>query len=397
MAKKKIDLFEEDSAVRPQSEFEALLNGNRVTVRGLVPGDRFRGEVLAVSGKEAFLSTGTPTDAVMPIDAKHAELKAGDFIEVVVVRAREGEILVKALDSRNADVTADSLEDAFDMELPVNGQVLEAVKGGFRVKVEGQKAFCPVSQIDFRCVRPEDYVGKSFSFIITKFERGRDLVVSRRKLLEQEKAISEGEFMRTVEEGAIFEATVFRLEKYGAFVRTRDGIEGLIPISEMAWGRINHPQEVVNLDETVQVKLLRAVEDGDRIKVSFSLKQGGGTDDPWKTIESDFPVGTQVDGDVEHKEAFGIFVRLAPGVTGLLPRSAWRDSVDGAKYEGKRKGDTVKVRVDRIDPDSRKMSLGLPREDEDDSWREELAAKGGGKAKSFGTLADLMKGIKVSK
>lgn len=393
MAKKKnVDLFGDDDIARPQNEFERLLNSTGVQARGLVPGDRFRGEVLAVSGQEAFISTGTPVDAVMPftISEKREAPKVGDVIEVVVVRARENEILVKSVNDHGAGAEADNLEDAFDMELPVEGTVLEAVKGGFRVKVMDIKAFCPISQMDWRVVRAEDYVGKKYSFIITKYERGRDLVISRRKLLELERATTEGEFQRTAEIGSIFEGTIFRIEKYGAFVRLTNGIDGLIPVSEMAWGRINHPQEVVNLDQTVQVKLLQISEDGDRMKISFSLKQGGSVQDPWATIESDYPVGAQMEGTVEHKEPFGLFVRIAPSITGLLPRSAWRDSTEGAQYENTRKGDKVKVRVDRLDLDARKLSFSLPRDDEDDSWRGHAATK---KA-SFGTLGDLLKGIK---
>lgn len=395
--KKNIDLFEEDTVSKPQNEFDALLNGSVVHTRGLAPGDRFKGEVLAVNGQEAFISTGTPTDAIMPfgISETTEAPKTGDMIDVIVVRVREGEILVKAIGSRGATAEADSLEDAFDMELPVEGVVLEAVKGGFRVKVQGQKAFCPISQIDWRCVNPADYVGKKYEFIITKFERGRDIVVSRRKILEQERAAGEGDFLREAEAGSIFEATVFRLEKYGAFVRLKNGVEGLIPIGELSWNRINHPQEAVQLDQTVQVKLLSAVEDGDRLKVSFSLKQGGTMDDPWSTIDQDFPIGRQVEGSVEHRESFGMFVRIAPGVTGLLPRSAWRDSVEAKDFENKRKGDTVKVQVARIDLDNRKLSFSLPGEEQDESWRDHASAVGVSKKNaSFGTLGDLLKGIK---
>ncbi len=402
MAKKKNynDLFADDEIAKPQNAFDDLLNSSTVNVRGLATGDRFRGEILAVTGQEAFVSTGTPTDAVMPFLREEGKEppKAGDVVDVIVVRAREGEILVKAVGSRGVTTDVDSLEDAFDMELPVEGVVLEAVKGGFRVKVQAVKAFCPVSQIDWRCVDPAAYVGKKYEFIITKYERGRDLVVSRRKILEQERAAGEADFLRDVEIGAIFEATVFRLEKYGAFVRMKNGVEGLIPMSELSWARINRPEEAVQIDQTVQVKLLSAVEDGDRLKVSFSLKQGGTVDDPWSSIEQTFPLGTMVDGTVEHKEPFGIFVRIGMGVTGLLPRSAWRDATDGKDYENKRKGDSVKVRVDRIDTDNRKLSFSLPREEEDETWRDHAAAKtpGGAVAKSsgFGSMADLFKGVK---
>lgn len=393
MAKKKsMDLFEEDHAPKEQNEFEALLNSSGIVARGLRPGDRFRGEILSVSGSEAFISTGTPVDAVLPISPNAEPLKTGEFVDVVVVRARDGEVMVKIAGSVGVGGDADSLEDAFDMEIPVEGVVLEAIKGGFRIKVQGQKAFCPISQIDFNCSNPADYVGRKFDFIITKFEGGRDIVVSRRKLLDLERASAEGDFLKTVEPGSIFMATITRLERYGAFCRLENGIEGLIPVSEMAWNRIHHPQEVVNLGQVVQVKLLQAVEDGSRLKVSFSLKQGGSVVDPWATLENDFPVGTPAEGTVERKESFGLFINIANGVTGLLPRSAWRDAVDGSQFENKRRGDKVKVRVDRIDLDSRKLSFSLPRDDEDDSWRShETSAP----SKSLGTLADLLKNVKI--
>lgn len=397
MAKKKgADLFGDDDVAKPQNEFERLLNSSGVSVRGLASGDVFSGEILAVSDNEAFISTGTPTDAIMPLAIGGGkELpKVGDVIQVMVVRAREGEILVKPVGSRGGAVEMDSLEDAFDMEIPVEGTVLEVNKGGFKVKIgEGQKAFCPVSQMDWRVVNAEDYVGKKFNFIITKFERGRDIVVSRRKVMELDRAASEGDFMATAKEGDVFTGKIFRIEKYGAFIRLDNGIDGLIPIGEMSWSRINHPQEVVNLDQTVTVKLIRMVEDGERLKISFSIKQGGGMDDPWSTIESRFPVGSQVEGMVEGKEPFGLFVNIAGGITGLLPRSSWRDALDANAWEGKRRGDRVKVRVDKIDLDAHKLSFTPPREDEDDSWRGHTATTAG-KTAGFGSMAELFKGIK---
>lgn len=401
MAKKKQDefdaLFQEDMSAGSANEFERLLNSGGVVARGLTDGDRFKGEILAVSGQEAFISTGSPVDAVMPFTKTGDEKpKVGDFVDVMVIRATEHEILVKPVGSRGGDIEADSLEDAFDMELPVEGLVTEEVKGGFRVKVREFKAFCPISQMDWRVTTASDYVGKKYEFIITKFERGRDIVVSRRKLLELERAGTEGEFMQTAKVGDIFTGTIFRIEKYGAFVRLENGIDGLIPISEISWNRINHPQEAVNLDQTVQVKMLRMEEDGDRLKISFSLKQGGGVVDPWAAIDMEYPVGSQWDGTVERKEPFGLFVNVGPGVTGLLPRSAWRDATDGANYENKRRGDVVKVRIERVDQDARKLSFSLPG-DEDGADQASIRAHTQNAGKSFGTMADLFKNINVKK
>jgi small subunit ribosomal protein S1 len=398
LAKKKtVDLFGEDHIVPPQNEFDALLNSSKVHVRGLSTGDKFRGEVLAVNGLEAFIATGTPTDAVMPfvLGTDVEPPKAGDQIEVIVVRVREGEILVKPVGARGTHMETDSLEEAFNLEVAVEGVVIEAVKGGFRVKVSGQTAFCPISQIDWRCVNAEDYIGKKFDFLITKLERGRDLVVSRRRILEFERAGSESEFLKGAGIGDIFSGTVFRIEKYGAFVRLESGVDGLVPISELSWGRINHPQEVVNVDQVIQVKLLRAEMENNRLKVSFSLKQGGSVVDPWDAITTNFPVGSPAEGVVEHKEQFGLFVNIALGVTGLLPRSAWRDTTDGAQYENKRKGDKIKVKIEKIDTDAHKLSFSIPREDDDESWRDFSGpATSASKNQKFGTMADLLKGIK---
>ncbi len=396
MAKKKnADLFGDDLVAHAPNEFDKLLNSSGVSVRGLAVGDRFKGEILAVTGQEAFISTGSPTDATMPfaLGVNGEKPQVGELIDVMVVRVREGEILVKPLVGRGGNVEIDNLEDAYDMELPVEGVVLEAVKGGFRVKVAGQKAFCPVSQMDWRVVTQEEYVGKKLNFIITKFEKGRDIVVSRRKVMEQERAAGEGDFLASAKEGDVFSGKIFRLEKYGAFIRLDNGVDGLIPISELSWSRINHPQDVVNMDQTVQVKLIRIIEEGDRLKLSFSLKQGGSVDDPWSSIESRFPVGSMVEGVVEHKEPFGLFVNIAGGITGLLPRSTWRDLSDGANFENKRRGDKIKVRVDKIDMDTHKLSFAPPRDDEDDSWRNHGSTVTG-KTAGFGSMSDLFKDIK---
>jgi small subunit ribosomal protein S1 len=401
MAKK--DLFgDEETNQNQMSEFEAMLAGVSETKR-VSTGTSLRGEILTIGKDEAFVSTGTPVDGALPLrelldDKGQLKYKVGDTVDVKVVRVRQDEILLRLAGSTSSGDDLDSLEDAFDMELPVEGTVLEAVKGGFRVKVQGKMTFCPVSQIDNRFVtETAEYIGKKFDFIVTQFDKGgRNIVVSRKKILSLKKAESEGEFLAQQKQGDILQGTVRRIEKYGAFVQLESGVEGLIPISELAWGRVNDPSEIVHVGQAVTVALVRAVEDGDRLKVSLSLKQAGGEGDPWMQVTTKFPVGTVAEGLIERKEPYGLFVKLAPGITGLMPRGKWRDHMDSKTYENMKKGETVKVQVDEILFEEHKITLAPPGEAADMSWQ---THSGGQRSAGlgFGTLGDLLKGVKTTK
>lgn len=393
MSKK--DAFGDDVKEDVSTESFAEMFEKTLTAKALRTGDRFKGEVLRVGKTEIFVATGTPTDGVLPtkdtLDKDgNVTLKVGDQIEVQVLRAREGEILLKLKDRIGSSQDLESLEDAFDMEIPVEGKVTDVVKGGFRVQILGKSAFCPISQMD--SVRIEDqqqYVGQKFEFIITQFEeKGRNVVISRRKLLDLQKAEQEGAFLQTAKVGDVLQGTITRLEKFGAFVKLETGPEALIPISEIAWGRINHPSDVVSAGQKVTVKLIKVEELADKLRLAVSLKQGGGEGDPWLQVLQKFPVGTQLEGTVDKKENFGLFVILAPGINGLLPRAKWRDHDDSAKYEAKKKGDKIVVQIDQIMSEEKKISLGVPSEGDDQSWREHKQTG------SFGSFADILKGLK---
>lgn len=395
MSKKTGDLFEDDAKVANKNDFAKLLEQSLRPGRDLRVGATFKGEILALGKDEAFVATETPVDGALPIrellnEKKELLFKVGDRLDVTVVRLREGEILLRRASSTMAS-EVDSLEDAFDMELPVEGKVTESIKGGFRVMIQGKAAFCPIGQMDLRFVKdPSEYVGQRFEFILTQYENGgRNIVVSRRKVLELQRAEYEGEFLKSQKSGDILSGQISRIEKFGAFVSLAGGVEGLIPISELSWGRIQNPSEVVSLGQSVSVKLLKATEEEGRLKVSLSLKQAGGEGDPWFMVVQKFPVGTAVEGTVEKKENYGLFVQLAPGMSGLLPRSKWRDRIDGQQYDNKIKGDKVKVVVSEIKFEERKLTLGPFDETEDEGWRAHNVQTTG-----FGTLADLLKNVK---
>lgn len=394
MSKK--DIFGDDIVeTKDFASFEELFaQSEKGLNRRLKVGDEVRGEILSIGKEESFVSTGTPVDGLIFTkdlydENKQVKYKVGDIIDCVVTGFKDGEIRLGKKGSKTA--TTDSLEDAFDMELPIEGRVTEVCNGGLRVNIQGKTAFCPISQIDLKFVQDaSEFVDKKFEFLITQFEsKGRNIVVSRRRLMELQKAENEGTFMLKHQPGAIFDGKVLRIERFGAFVELEPGIEGLVHVSELAWSRVNDPHEIVSLGQTVTVKLLKTEEIDGKLKISLSLKQADGEGNPWLSVPQKFPVGTVVKGKVEKKETYGLFVNIAPGITGLLPKSKWRDSVEASQFENKKRGDEVTVQVDQILFEEKKISLGLPHEQEDNSWKAHTSSGG------FGSLGDALKNLNL--
>ena len=266
------------------SMFEESLGG---VGNKLKTGQSYTAEILSISKEEAFVTTPTHQDAMilrsdLLDEEKNLKYKVGDKIDVVVVNTKSGEIRVSRAGSKKSNADLDSLEDAHDMELPVEGRVLEVVNGGFRVQVQNKTAFCPLSQMDYKVTDQQSYINKKFDFLITQFDpRGRNIVVSRRRLLDLQKAENEGQFLAHSKPGDIVTGTVKRFEKFGAFIELGAGIEGLCHISEIGWSRLQDPSEVLSLNQTVQAKILDVKEVDGRVRISLSVKQAGGEGDPW--------------------------------------------------------------------------------------------------------------------
>ena len=398
MSKK--DIFGDEIETKKDLEsFEQLFAQSEQNLnRRLAVGDQINAEILSIGKEEGFVSTGTPTDALIFTrdlldENKQVKYNVGDKLDVVVISIRHGEVRVARKGSTAAAAMTDSLEDAFDMELPVEGRVTETCNGGFRVSVLGKTAFCPISQIDLKFASDaNEFVGKKYEFMITQYDKkGRNIVVSRRKVLELQRAENEGAFMQKHEMGALLTGRVSRVEKFGAFVEIEPGIDGLIHVSELSWSRVHDAHEVVSVGQTVQVRLLKVEELDGKLKISLSLKQADGEGNPWMSVPTKFPVGTVVNGKVEKKETFGLFVSIAPGITGLLPKSKWRDSTEASQYENKKRGDDITVQVDQILFEDKKISLRIPGEAEDNSWQQHTASKGTG----FGSLGDALKGLNI--
>jgi len=400
MSKKDIfgdEIIDKKNVAVKNDDFAAMFAESSDSIgKKLNVGTAYTAEILSINKEEAFVTTPSHQDAMIMVadlldENKQIKYKVGDRLDVVVVNTKGGEIRVAKAGSRKANADLDSLEDAYDMEMPVEGRVSEVCNGGFRVQVQNKTAFCPLSQMDYKVTDQQSYVGQKFEFMITQFDpKGRNLVVSRRKLLDLQKAENEGVFLAKTKAGDILSGQVTRMEKFGAFISLGGGVEGLCHISEIGWSRLQDPSEVLALKQNVQVKVLEVVEVDGRLKISLSIKQAGGEGDPWLTVPEKFKVGTVHQGTVEKKEQYGLFVNLAPGITGLLPKSKWRDSLDAQQYENKKKGDQFQVQIDEVLFEQKKMSLGLPGVQEDLSWKQHTGQKTGFNTNNFGGLATLM-------
>lgn len=393
----KRDQFGDEVNVKSGSDFASMFESSARNIGGRVKnGDGFTAEILSIGKEEAFVTTPISQDGVilkaeLLDENKELKYKVGDRLDVVVVNTKGGEIRVVKKGSRKASQDMDSLEDAFDMEMPVEGRVVEVCNGGFRVNIQNKLAFCPLSQMDFRVVDAQSYLEKKFDFIIKKYEsKGRNIVVSRRDLLNLNKAEKEGSFLESAKPGDILQGKITRLEKFGAFVDIGDGVEGLVHISELGWSRVQDPSEIVSVGQTVSVSVLKIEDVDGRLKISLSIKQAGGDGDPWLQVPQNFPVGSVHKGTIEKKEIYGFFVQISPGVTGLLPKSKMRDSVDFQKIDMAKRGDVISVQIDEILFEQKRISLGLPTEIEDQSWKSH-SAKSGFTNSGLGNLADMLK------
>jgi small subunit ribosomal protein S1 len=366
------DFEDESPAPQGPSEFAQMLDASfKQSQRRLSVGDKIRGEILVIGKEDVFVSTGTMNDGIVPrkdlLDEQgNVPHQVGDVLDLYVTQVRGNEIHLSP--KKTAKNLADDLEDAHDMMLPVEGRVVELVKGGFLVQLQGSKlAFCPVSQMDIKRIEtPEEYVGKRFEFRIHQMtEGGRNIVVSRRKLLEEEREASAGSFLQERRTGDIVPGRVSRLEKFGAFIELAPGIDGLAHISELAWSRVGDPSEVVSVGQEVMAKVLKIESDeSGRVRIGLSLKQAQG--EPWDRVPEQVRVGAVVPGKVTKCMKFGAFVELAPGLEGLIPLSEMSYVKRVVRSdELVKEGESVLVKVISIDAEARRIGLSLKDAGED--------------------------------
>jgi len=306
----------------PEEDFAAMFEASTKPKR-FEKGQTLEGTIVAIGPEVAFVDVGGKGEATIEIDElKDAngelDVAVGDRIQAMVVSTEEGLILSRKL-ARSA-ATSRQLEDAFRTGLPVEGRVERTVKGGYEVRIGRQRAFCPISQIDTLRTDPSAHEGHVYEFRITEYkEGGRNIVVSRRALLEERQQASAAQIRRAIVAGAVMKGRVASVREFGAFVDLGSGVQGLLHVSEMGWSRVADASEVVKPGEEITVKILRV--DDDKQKISLGLKQL--TEDPWSRVHETYEVGQVRTGRVTRVTEFGAFVELEPGIEGLAHASTF--------------------------------------------------------------------------
>ena len=336
-------------------------------------GDKIRGEIISVGKDAVFVDTGTKIDGIVEREElldenEEMPYKVGDMLDLYVVSNNGHEIrLSRALSGIGG---LNMIEEAYHKAVPIEGKVKGEVKGGFQMEILQRRAFCPISQMDINYVEtPADYVGESHRFLVTQFEeRGKNIVVSRRELLQKEQEKEKAQFFGKLEVGTQMDGKVTRLMPFGAFVELRPGVEGMIHISELSWSRVNKADDVLSPGDTIPVKVI-GIEPGKRageMKVALSLKQVTG--DPWDRVHETFKIGDKLKGKVTRCTKFGVFVEIAEGIEGLVHISEMSYTRRVMKPEDiVEPGETVEVMIKEIDSKKRRISLSM-KEVEGDPW-----------------------------
>jgi small subunit ribosomal protein S1 len=363
-------------------------------------GETVEGTIVAVGPEVAFVDIGGKGEATIDIEEladpdSGVQVKVGDTVKAVVVSTAGGLKLSHKL-ARGA-ATRQRLNDAFRAGLPVEGRVEKAIKGGYEVRVGGQRAFCPMSQIDIHhTVDPSVHVGQAYTFRILECkEDGKELVVSRRALLEEDEARRAEEIRRAVVPGAVLPGRVASVLDYGAFIDLGGGVRGLLHVSEMGWSRVEKPMEVVRPGDPITVKVLRVDDDGR--KISLGLKQLQA--DPWSTVPERYKIGQALTGRVTRVADFGVFIELEPGVEALAHASAFAPTgkPDGWKAAVS-PGAAVTVEILSVDLERKRIGVTVLEEgslgaEERRELRDYAEQQNQAQAEGFGSLADKLRAV----
>ncbi len=343
--------------------FAELFEQSQQAIAKLKPGSIVLGTVVEVRPDVVVINAGLKSEGIVPIeqfrtDAGDLDVKVGEQVKVALEYLENGfGETVLSREKAKRSMVWDELEEALQSNATITGRISGKVKGGFTVDIKDVRAFLPGSLVDVRPVRDPAYLeGKELEFKLIKLDRKRNnVVVSRRAVVESEYSEEREQLMDKLQEGVVLKGVVKNLTDYGAFVDL-GGIDGLLHITDMAWKRVRHPSEVVNVGDELDVRVLKY--DRERNRVSLGLKQLG--EDPWDNITRRYPNGARLFGKVSNVTEYGAFVEIEPGVEGLVHVSEmdWTNkNINPSKLV--QVGDEVQVMVLDVDAERRRISLGM--------------------------------------
>lgn len=326
-------------------------------------GSRIRGRVIQLTDDTCFIDFGGRSEGAMDLRAYSEatgdrELHIGDELELYVVDNRDQLTLAPSIRADPA-VALSQVTDARLSGMPISGRVTGTNAGGLEVEIAGLRAFCPVSQVDAGfCPDPSIYVGRTLEFLVTEVaEKGRRLVVSRKALMRREEEGKAREILAGIRVGTELDGTVARLESFGAFVNL-GGVDGLVHVSEIRYGRTENPADVLSVGQKVRVKVLSVLEqEGSRPKISLSIKAA--QPDPWDEVAESFWVGRRVHGAVVRLADFGAFVNLSPGIDGLVHVSEVDLRPVAHPKDKLAMGQQIEAVILSIDPERKRISLSI--------------------------------------
>lgn len=324
------------------------------------PGSLVTGEVVAIDNDYVIVNAGLKSEGEIPLEqfANDGDIKVGDKVEVALDTIEDGYGSTRLSREKAKRAAAwIRLDKSFDADETVTGTIIDKVKGGFTIELGDIRAFLPGSLVDVRPVRDSTYLeGKELEFKVIKLDQKRNnVVVSRRAVVEIENSVEREQLLENLEEGQTVKGIVKNLTDYGAFIDL-GGVDGLLHITDMAWKRVKHPSEIVSIGDEIDVKVLKF--DRERSRVSLGLKQTG--DDPWLAIKERYAEGTRLKGKVTNLADYGCFVEIEEGVEGLVHVSEmdWTNkNIHPSKVCNV--GDEAEVMVLDIDPERRRISLGM--------------------------------------
>ena len=362
------DAYENDAVV-PASEKDALTQKYAETLSKVGEKEVVEGTVISMNKREVVVNIGYKSDGIISLNEfrYNPELKVGDKVEVYVETQedKKGQLTLSHKQAR-ALRSWDRVNEALEKDEIIKGFVKCRTKGGMIVDVFGIEAFLPGSQIDVKPIRDYDvYVGKTMEFKVVKINQEfKNVVVSHKALIEAELEQQKKDIISKLEKGQVIEGTVKNITSYGVFIDL-GGVDGLIHITDLSWGRVNHPNEIVTLDQKLNVVILDF--DDEKKRIALGLKQL--TPHPWDALSADLKVGDTVKGKVVVMADYGAFVEIAPGVEGLIHVSemSWSQHLRSAQ-DFMKVGDEVEAVVLTLDRDERKMSLGI-KQLKSDPWQ----------------------------